>query len=80
MYSNLQALDDPRVQEVIQEHILFLVVIYKKQRFYKWCGDCCRGVIECNLFEEIWTVKFNDILYKPLQLDGINKSNFKTSN
>lgn len=31
MYSNLQALDDPRVQEVIQEHILFLVVIYKKK-------------------------------------------------
>lgn len=30
MYSNLQALDDPRVQEVIQEHILFLVLIYKK--------------------------------------------------
>ena len=31
MYSNFQALDDPRVQEVIQEHILFLVVIYKKK-------------------------------------------------
>ena len=30
MYSNFQALDDPRVQEVIQEHILFLVLIYKK--------------------------------------------------
>ena len=52
MYSNLQALDDPRVQEVIQEHILFLIVIYKKQRFYKWRADCCRGVIECNFLKK----------------------------
>ena len=58
MYSNLQALDDPRVQEVIQEHILFLVVISKKQRFYKCCGDCFRRVIEYNFFKEIWTVNF----------------------
>ena len=34
MYSNLQALDDPRVQEVIQEHILFLVLIYKKNNSF----------------------------------------------
>lgn len=52
MYSNLQALDDPRVQEVIQEHILFLVVISKKQRFYKCCGDCFRRVIEYNFLKK----------------------------
>ena len=51
-YPNLQALDDPRVQEVIQEHILSLVVIYKKQRFYKWCGDCFRRVIEYNFLKK----------------------------